>query len=231
MAKHRTDQEWASILSAFRRSGLSQAAFCRRRGFALSTFRLRLAAAQRDALPSPACEDGASRHPGAALLEIALAGSPSEGRHANGLGLGIPVEIAFPGGVRASLAVPSESHRDLNSSPPYDWSDPTVAAFGGDSERSDSKSAKATAVANWDVEGEVTSRAEFQWTLGTASFQRQSEGVKKAVVQAKVDSIVSIHLIADFGIGEHRLKFRIAKNSNTEASKNPDRIEWEFSAE
>jgi len=222
MAKHRTDQEWASILSAFRRSGLSQAACCRRRGLALSTFRLRHCTAQGDARPSPASEDRASRHPGAALLEIALPGSPPEGRPAAGPGLGILVGIAFPGGVRASLAVPSESHRDLNSSPAYDWADPTVAAFGGDSERSDSKSAKATAVANWDVEGEVTSRAEFQWTLGTASFQRQSEGVKKAVVQAKVDSVVSIHLIADFGIGEHRLKLGVDKSSNTEATNNPE---------
>jgi len=117
MAKHRTDQEWASILSAFRRSGLSQAAFCRRRGLALSTFRLRLAAAQRDARPSPAGEDGAVRHRGAALLEIALPGSPREARPAAGLGLGIPVEIAFPGGVRASLAVPSESLAELHRLP------------------------------------------------------------------------------------------------------------------
>lgn len=113
MAKHRTDQEWASILSAFRRSSLSQAAFCRRRGLALSTFRLRLAAASRAPRPPSSREGATTGQPAAALLEIALPGSPNEGRPAAGLGLGIAVEIVFPGGVRASLAVPPESLADL----------------------------------------------------------------------------------------------------------------------
>jgi hypothetical protein len=113
MAKHRTDQEWASILSAFRRGGLSQAAFCRRRGLALSTFRLRLAASQRGARPSAAGQDRDSRHPGAALLEISYPGSPREGRPAVCRDLDIAAEIAFPGGVRVSLAVPSERLAEL----------------------------------------------------------------------------------------------------------------------
>lgn len=110
MAKHRTNQEWASILSAFRRSGLSQAAFCHRRGLALSTFRLRLAASRRKS----AHEDGACRLPHAALVEIPITSASSgDGVPAAGPGHEIPVEIAFPGGARASLAVPSESLPEL----------------------------------------------------------------------------------------------------------------------
>jgi len=97
MARHRTDQEWASIVGAFRRSGLSQVAFCRRRGLALSTFRLRLAAAGGGAAPR------GQRPP--ALLEIPL---PAPHRTGGGPALGIPVELEFPGGARASLAVPPE---------------------------------------------------------------------------------------------------------------------------
>lgn len=103
MAKHRTDHEWASILSDFRRSGLSQSAFCHRRGLALSTFRLRLTEARRNALPLPSGENVASGQP--ALIEIPLSGSLRDGVAASGSGHGIPVEIEFPGGARASLGV------------------------------------------------------------------------------------------------------------------------------
>jgi hypothetical protein len=108
MARHRTDQEWASIVGAYRRSGLSQVAFCRRRGLALSTFRLRLAAAGGDA-PAPPSFGGAApreRQP-PALLEIPVT-APRPGALPGGPGHAIPVELEFPGGVRASLAVPPE---------------------------------------------------------------------------------------------------------------------------
>lgn len=110
MAKHRTDQEWASILSAFHRSGLSQAAFCRRRGLALSTFRLRLAAEGRSRGP----DSGRGGSP-AALVEIPLSGGLSDGAKlpaVSALGTlprSVPVELSFPGGVRASMAVPADS--------------------------------------------------------------------------------------------------------------------------
>jgi len=39
MPRTRTPRQWREILDAFDRSDLSQAAFCRRRGLALATFR------------------------------------------------------------------------------------------------------------------------------------------------------------------------------------------------
>ncbi len=39
MSRTRTPRQWREILDAFDRSDLSQAAFCRRRGLALATFR------------------------------------------------------------------------------------------------------------------------------------------------------------------------------------------------
>lgn len=113
MAKHRTDQEWASILRAFRDSGLSQAAFCRRRGLALSTFRLRLAASRRGELPPPPHADGASGTSPTGLLELPLLAAPPGGDTGGLASRRIPVEVEFPSGARASLAVPAEGLASL----------------------------------------------------------------------------------------------------------------------
>jgi hypothetical protein len=65
MARYRTDQEWASIVDDFRSSGLSQVAFCRRRGLALSTFRPRPGSPGQGAQQLPL--GGASPRRGGAL--------------------------------------------------------------------------------------------------------------------------------------------------------------------
>lgn len=45
MSRTRTPRQWREIFDAFDRSELSQAEFCRRRGFALATFRYQRARA------------------------------------------------------------------------------------------------------------------------------------------------------------------------------------------
>lgn len=113
MAKHRSDQEWASILSAFRHSGLSQAAFCRRRSLALSTFRLHLAASRRGKSPPPPPADGASGSSPTALLELPLLASPRGGGFGALASRHVSVAVEFPSGARASLAVPAEGLASL----------------------------------------------------------------------------------------------------------------------
>lgn len=120
---------------------------------------------------------------------------------------------------------------DLNSPPPYEWTDPTVVDLSKISDRTGSSSAKARAIALWNVESEILSDAEFAWTLGEASFHKRHEGVKSVVVHAEVDSISTLSFSANIGMGEHNLKISLSKTLDTTANNNPDLIVWEFSEE
>lgn len=127
---------------------------------------------------------------------------------------------ALPFGIAANC--------DLNASPSYNWSDPTVVDLSEETDRAGSHTAKVKSIGRWDVKGELSAEAEFTWTLGKASFRGQHEGVKKIIVEADVDRKVTVSYSVAFGIGEHKLELRAYKVSNTTASNNPDLILWEF---
>lgn len=82
MSRTRTPRQWREILDAFDRSDLSQAAFCRRRGLALATFRYHRdrAAAPPVVLEAPQLvelfAEPTSETPGAIRLELHLALGP-----------------------------------------------------------------------------------------------------------------------------------------------------------
>jgi hypothetical protein len=82
MSRTRTPRQWREILDAFDRSDLSQAAFCRRRGLALATFRYHRARATAPpgVLEAPQLvelfTEPTSETPGAIRLELHIALGP-----------------------------------------------------------------------------------------------------------------------------------------------------------
>jgi hypothetical protein len=97
MAKHRTARQWASILDLYRRSELSQAEFCRRRGLALSTFGFHLRRAGcGEGLPEGNPVTGG----GPRLMEVALQAASPLGRTPPASGVLIEIESGHKHRVR-----------------------------------------------------------------------------------------------------------------------------------
>jgi len=72
MSKRRSPEQWRSILSAFHRSGQSQAEFCARKGLSLSTLQYQL---RRERHRTGGKDAGEAATP--QLLELALPKGPS----------------------------------------------------------------------------------------------------------------------------------------------------------
>jgi transposase-like protein len=99
--QRRNRERWQALLAEQRDSGLTQSAFCRERGLALSTFQYW----KRQLRDGPAGEADASgpratSSEGPAFTEIML---PSSGAHAGGEAAPAEVELELGPGVRVTI--------------------------------------------------------------------------------------------------------------------------------
>lgn len=91
-----TDVRWQGLLNDFRRSGLTHAEFCRRRGMSLHTFRKRLYGQKAVA---PGIERNGAASPPARFLPVAIpAAAPINASRA-----GDPLVLVLAGGRRVSV--------------------------------------------------------------------------------------------------------------------------------
>lgn len=120
---------------------------------------------------------------------------------------------------------------DLNSSPPYNWSDPVGHYLDDESDRTDSQSSSTKSIASWDMRGDATAEAVFEWIPGKASFRRKHEGVETAIVELEVDSVSTVSCSVNIGIGENLVKMEFSRTMNTVSTGHSDVVEFEFSHE
>ncbi|MDF1741708.1 MAG: hypothetical protein P1U86_21280 [Verrucomicrobiales bacterium] len=120
---------------------------------------------------------------------------------------------------------------DLNSSPPYNWSDSVGHHLGEESDRTDSQRSSTQSIASWDMMGDATAKAVFAWTPGKASFRRKHEGVETAIVELEVDSVSTVSCSVNIGIGANLVKMEFSRTVNTVSTGNSDVVEYKFSNE
>lgn len=92
---HILDLRWNALLNDFRRSGLTHAEFCRRRGISLHSFRKRLyqAPTPKPTSANPLPSDAATRH----FLPVTLLPDPIPAASN-------PLELILPNGRRIAVA-------------------------------------------------------------------------------------------------------------------------------
>ena len=101
MAKHRSARQWASILRRYENSGMTQAAFCKRHGIALSTLCYHLRR-------GPTLPDGEGEpEPAPGLVELKLPkGGPIS--PAGAPDAGVRIEWAGSGAVKVTIECHSQ---------------------------------------------------------------------------------------------------------------------------